>query len=378
MAQISTRKRGNTWEYSFEIGKVNGKRKRYSKGGFRTKKECLEAGTQAKAEYDNTGTTFKTSEITLHDLLDEWFKDYVKVYCKPLTQYNYDQMIRLHIKPSIGDLKIKTISAKIIQDFLKSKSDEGLSNGYVRNMRGVLQNAFNYAITPCEYIKSNPVTFIKIKYKSEEPKKELKCLTSDQFQQILDSHTRTTSYFKIFLYIGWYTGMRKGEISALTWDDVDFENKRISINKTSYKLNGKWYTNSPKTKSSYRTILVGDTLIDILKDWKQKQIRIAKELEVEPPELVATNYKLQQISYSIVESRCRLIYKKTGIDFHFHLLRHTHATLLLQNGASIKDVQARLGHSSMNTTLDTYAHDTNVSNQHSVDVFEKILDVDKR
>ena len=78
MAQISTRKRGNTWEYSFEIGKINGKRKRYSKCGFRTKKECLEAGTKAKAEYDGTGEVFKASEITLHDYLDEWYNSYAK------------------------------------------------------------------------------------------------------------------------------------------------------------------------------------------------------------------------------------------------------------------------------------------------------------
>ena len=84
MAQISTRKRGNTWEYSFEIGKINGKRKRYSKGGFRTKKECLEAGTKAKAEYDGTGEVFKASEITLHDYLDEWYNSYAVQNCKPL------------------------------------------------------------------------------------------------------------------------------------------------------------------------------------------------------------------------------------------------------------------------------------------------------
>ena len=83
MAQISTRKRGNTWEYSFEIGKINGKRKRLSKGGFRTKKECLEAGTKAKAEYDGTGEVFKASEITLHDYLDEWYNSYAVQNCIP-------------------------------------------------------------------------------------------------------------------------------------------------------------------------------------------------------------------------------------------------------------------------------------------------------
>ena len=94
MAQISKGKRGNTWEYSFEIAPVNGKRKRKSKGGFRTKKECLEAGTKAKAEYDCTGDVFEDTNITFSDYLDEWFELYAKQNCKPLTLVAYEQSIR--------------------------------------------------------------------------------------------------------------------------------------------------------------------------------------------------------------------------------------------------------------------------------------------
>ena len=118
MAQISTRKRGNTWEYSFEIASVNGKRKRKSKGGFRTKKECLEAGTKAKAEYDSTGDVFESSDISLVDYMQFWLDDYVSKNCKASTKQTYSQVIRLQITPYFKDMRLKNLTPKKCQDFL--------------------------------------------------------------------------------------------------------------------------------------------------------------------------------------------------------------------------------------------------------------------
>ena len=379
MAQISTRKRGNTWEYSFEIGKINGKRKRYSKGGFRTKKECLEAGTKAKAEYDGTGEVFKASEITLHDYLDEWYESYAKPNCKPLTLVSYEQIIRLQLKPYFGNLKLKNLTPKLCQDFINYLQNKGVSTSYIKMIRVVLHSSLDYAVFPLEYIRSNPSKLIKLRFKDNVVKKDndLECLTPEQFKAIIDSLPKSLSYFKIPLYIGWYAGCRSGETVALEWDDVDFENKTLRINKTMVRLKGEYVINTPKTKHSIRTILISDTLINILRDWKTTQERMAREHDIEPPKVICTNRQLNRVTNTYITRRCQFIKDDLGIDFHYHLLRHSHATLLIQNGASIKDVQLRLGHGSIRSTLEIYTHYNKNASQKSIDIMEDILNVDK-
>lgn len=379
MAQISTRKRGNTWEYSFEIGKINGKRKRQSKGGFRTKKECLEAGTKAKAEYDGTGEVFKPSEITINDYLDEWFNSYVVPNCKPLTISSYDRTIRVQIKPYFGSLKLKNLTPKLCQEFMNHLQSKGISHAYVKLVRVILHGALEYAVFPLEYIKSNPSKLIRVKFNdnySEKPK--LESITPEQFNTIVNSLKPSIDYFKIPLYIGWYTGGRCGEVLGLNWEDVDFENKLLTINKALIRVNGKHFINTTKTKCSDRTILIPDALIDILKEWKLEQATTAKELSLPTPTVVCTNRQLNRVKNSYVTARCCSISKELGIDFHFHLLRHSHATLLIQNGASIKDVQLRLGHGTIKSTLDIYTHYNRQASERSIGIIDDVFKVDKR
>ena len=250
MAQISTRKRGNTWEYSFEVASVNGKRKRKSKGGFKTKKECLEAGTKAKAEYDSTGDVFEPSDISLIDYLNFWLDDYVDKNCKQSTKQTYDQVIRLQIQPYFKDAKLKTINAKKCQDFIYHLQAKGLAKSYITMARVVLHSAMDYAVFPMEYIKANPTNLIKINIKDTTPpkKEEEKSLTKDQFKQLLESVTPLTKYVEIPLYLGWYTGLRCGEACALTWDDIDFDNRIMTINNTMVCVNTQFYITPPKTK----------------------------------------------------------------------------------------------------------------------------------
>ena len=373
MAQISTRKRGNTWEYSFEIGKINGKRKRMSKGGFRTKKECLEAGTQAKAQYDSEGMVFKPSELTLHDYMDEWLEDYAKKNCKSSTVSTYERCIRLKIKPYFGTIKLKSVTPKMCQDFIYHLQNQGIAKKYVQTVRVVLHNALNYAVFPLEYIKTNPTNLIKITMKDDRivDDKE-KSITQEQFVAILNTLTPATQFVSIPLYIGWYTGCRCGEVVALEWDDIDFDNKTLRVNKTMVCVDNEFYITPPKTKCSVRTIAIGDTLIEILSNWKIEQEQLAKLKGVEPPKYVCTNRFLNCITNRYMGKRCDIIKKKVGFPFHFHILRHTHATMLIQNGASIKDVQLRLGHISINSTLEIYTHYSKGASDKSVDILERL------
>lgn len=373
MAQISTRKRGNTWEYSFEIGKIDGKRKRQSKGGFRTKKECLEAGTKAKAEYDKTGLIFKESELSLHDYLDEWIQTYAIPNCKKLTVNSYKQVIKLQIKPFFGTVKLKNVTPKLCQDFMVHLQNKGIANSYIKMTKAILHNALSYAVFPLGYIKTNPVELVRIKLKPEiKPVDKYESITQDQFREILATLTPSTHYVAIPLYLGWHTGLRCGEAVALEWGDIDFETKTLRVNKTMINVGSEYLITPPKTRYSVRTVLMGDTLVEILKNWKMEQEQLAKILGVEPPARVCTNRKLKALTNKYMTQRCSIIRKQVGFTFHFHILRHTHATLLIQNGASIKDVQLRLGHGSIKSTLDVYTHYNKEASERSVDILENV------
>ena len=130
MAEVTARKRGSSWSYSFEMARINGKRKRKEKGGFRTKKEALEAGVKAKADYDNSGQTFTPSEISVADYMDYWLDNYVKVNCSLHTLEGYSNIIKNHIKPKIGSYKLKSVSPSVLQEFINDIH----SHGYSKNM----------------------------------------------------------------------------------------------------------------------------------------------------------------------------------------------------------------------------------------------------
>ena len=364
MSQISTRKRGNTWEYSFEVAPINGKRKRASKGGFRTKSEALKVGIQAKAEYDSGGRLLSKDVISLNDWLDEWINN---LTTKESSRETYEYIVNKHIKPKLGEYDVKTINPLMLQKFFDNLSKE-YSSSYVRSIKRVLTGSLNEAYN-LEIIKSNPCQNIRIK--SNDKYKINTSLTLDEFNKILNCLTETTKYYEIPFKIAWYTGMRRGEICALTWDDIDFENKIIHVNKTETELKNKIMVTPPKTPTSIRDILIGDSLIYLLKNWREQQIQNAKELGITTNK-VCTRYSLEPLKPSAIKQYCRTLSNKSNVEFHFHTLRHSHATLLIKNGVSAKEVQCRLGHTSIQTTLDIYSHVKSNDSIESVNVFEML------
>ena len=120
MSEINVRKRGQKWQYQFEAAKIEGKRKQITKSGFNTKKEALEAGVKALAEYNNSGLHFEPSEISVSDYFDYWYKNYVVLELKINTQKSYKNYIENHIKPNLGIYKLKSLTPTILQEFINS------------------------------------------------------------------------------------------------------------------------------------------------------------------------------------------------------------------------------------------------------------------
>lgn len=414
-----TRKRGSTWSYYFDLGKVDGKRKKKEKGGFHTKKEAEKALAAAINEYNNAGTVFESSEITVNDYMDQWYELSCKLNLKYNTQVGYLRIIENHIKPKFGAYKLKAITPALLQEYANSLKLNGYSRSHIIGILTVFQSALDYAIEPLHYINQNPMKSVKFPKVERKPRERI-ILTLDEWHEIIERFQDTRYY--IPLMIGFYTGLRISETFALTWDDIDLKNKTLTVNKQIVKRNygadvlkavsqkGKrcqrssWYFTTPKTPSSIRTIPFGDTLYHALKKEYSSQmqneikygeyytIHVKKtetdekgndiyrivpvqkcmEIQLQRIKLVCIAENGQYTSTDSFKYCSRIIHNELQLAFDYHSLRHTHATLLIESGANVKNVQVRLGHANIQTTLQTYVHDTETMAEQSVEIFEKL------
>jgi len=415
-----TRKRGSTWSYYFDLGKVDGKRKKKEKGGFHTKKEAETALAKALNEYNNAGIVFEPSEITVADYLNQWFDLYCKTNLKYNTQVGYLRIIQGHLIPKFGMYRLKAITPAILQEYAVELKMNGNSKSHLVGILSVFSAALNYAVEPMHYITSNPMQYVKFPKVEKAPRERI-ILTLEEWSRIIDRFPPDSRYH-LPLMIGFYTGLRISEAFALTWDDIDFNNRTISVNKQIVKRNfgadvrkavehkGKseqrssWYFTTTKTIASNRTVKFGETLYKALKAEKIKQAKSEMKygehytIHVIKPETDEKGNEMKRIvpvqkcinspllrvhmvcvtengQYTSTDSFkfcSKVIHKELLLAFDYHSLRHTHATLLIESGADVKDVQTRLGHTNIETTLQTYVHDTDKMVERSVELFEQI------
>ncbi|MCY6371249.1 site-specific integrase [Clostridium ganghwense] len=374
--QGGVRKRGSTWYYYFDLGKIDGKRKKIERKGGNTKKEAEAALRKALREYENCGSIVNESSISTSDYLDYWYKEYVLINCKYNTQLNYKRIIANHIKPILGIYKLKSLTPATLQEFLNKKYINGFSKNTLSGFYGVLSGALRMAVYPYKLIKENPMQYVTMpKYNQiKKDKDDLKVITLEQFNKIINRFPQGSSFY-IPLQIAFNTGMRASEVCGLTWDCIDFKKKTIKVEKIIIKKEREWVFGTPKTKSSNRSILIGKTLVNILKHHKKHKIKNKLQYGkyYTDSNFVCTKENGQLVSTDSLKYLSRVVNYELGITFNFHSLRHTHATMLLESGANIKDIQHRLGHSQLSTTMDTYSHITDKLKQDSVDKFESII-----
>ena len=292
--------------------------------------------------------------MKLEDLLNLWLEKYAKLSIKPRSYNKYEAFITLHINPILGNISINEITSNMLQDFILQKLENGnlktnkpLSVNTVFGIVSVLKQAFKLALT-LDLIPKDPTVAIKLPQQQE---KEIQALTRDEQKRIEEYCLKQTKNNYIGIIICLYTGIRLGELLALTWDDIDFEKKFLYIKKTAYKLkiNGKnqMVIDKPKTKKSNRIIPLPDKLINLLQLTKNKS---------------TSDYILSTKTNNMVDIRSyqrtfESILNKCGIKhYNFHCLRHTFATRALELGMDIKTLSEILGHTNVAITLNRYAH----------------------
>lgn len=407
------RKNDTVWEYRFEIASVDGKRKWISKSGFKTKTEAKEAGKQALKLYENTGVAVKPTDMSFSDFLDYWIEHRCRLVCKEGTVVGYEKKIRLYIKPELGSYRLRSITKGNIQKLITDMYNKGFSLNTITSVKGILSKCFEFAIDDDnKYLSVNPCDKVIIPKPTTVPETPTRTaphiyLTQDMIKKIFERFPEGQPTH-IPLMLGYRCGLRLGETFGIVWEDIDFEKRTLSINRQvqwhSFKSVGRggnrrsdeeygyWYFSEPKYRS-YRTITLDDDIFNLLVREKERHEKAeefygkygyyTKYYAKDPllfggnvPTVPASNHN--QISNDQSENELRfvcrrddgtyitprtlqhtanVIHKQLEIaDYDYHSFRHTHATMLAENGAPPIYTMKRLGHKNIETTLGIYAN----------------------
>lgn len=377
MATGHIRKRGKKWYYSFELSAVDGKRKRVERVGGLTKKEAEKALRRALYELDATGSYNDPSALSFADYLDRWLRRY-EINLSYNTRKTYRKNIETHIKPALGAYKLKHIHPDLLQDFINSKKLAGYKKSTVAQILAVLSVALSCAVQPLQYLKSDPSQYVKLpKFDlviREDIRRKIKTLDGGELRALQQAFAETPFYLPIVL--GYLTGMRVGECLALAWPRVDFETGVIKIRETllDTRRGEARRTGPPKSKTSVRDIPFGPALAALLRVQQAAQAENRRKCGAFyiDSDIVCTKENGAPLTHNDIRYLSVLCRKKLRLAFNYHMLRHTHATMLLENGADMLDVSQRLGHKNLSTTTDIYAHVRPKMQNKTVSILEQI------
>lgn len=365
-------KKDGTTAYMFNaylgIDPLTGKSKRTTRRGFKTQKEAKLALAQLQIEIDR-GNFVKQDYSLFKDVYELWYAQYVNTV-KPSSAQRIKYYFDKQILPAFGELKLTKISPSYCQKVVNEWSKK-----YTRfdSMKMYTSKIFEFAITQ-NLLSMNPMKRIIMPKRQREikTKENQNFLDKDQLQEFLTlaKQKESMQYYTAFHLLA-YTGMRKSELAALNWSDINWNANTISINKNVSYTSGQRIITTTKTTSSDRTISIDEITLNILKKWKleQKKELLSRGFIVQKDEkqLIFSNPSNKIMSPNVLWEKLKT-YKNFSISPHG--FRHTHASLLFESGATIKQVQERLGHSNINTTLNIYTH---VTKNAEKDVANKFL-----
>lgn len=347
------------YKFRFYAGldELTGKQRYIRRQGFKSEKD---AKTELlKIEYlVSTNQYFKSVKSgKFGDVLDEWLALH-KETVKASTWQFIELRANKHVRPYFKDMYVDKITLRQCQDFV-NKTFKKAPVAYVYSL-SIVKNTLDYALR-LGMIESNPMLYvIKPKKQASISDKHDNYYNKDELKKFLDV-AKDTSLKKYTLFrLLAYSGMRIGECLALTWHDLDYKNNTIAINKTLARTNNGIKIQTPKTKASNRVISLDNETIQVLKMWQLEQRKQLLKVGInamDSKQLIFSNGKNSFIIVPTVRLAIKQIAKKAGLyPITSHGFRHTHATLLFASGMDIKQVQARLGHSNVQTTLNIYTH----------------------
>ncbi len=325
-----------------------------------TKTECAEKLKVLK-EVCGKSNDKLTADMPFGDWLDFWYQNFCKLTVKPKTQACYENRIYTHIIPEIGKIPLNKLTQNDLQQFyaklkksgrkrLTEKYGNGLSDRMVRSCHTTCRTALGKAVAE-GLITSNPAIVCKLPPKKS---KEMQVLTQAEIMRFL-IQAKEEGYYELFL-LELTTGMRRGEILGLKWSDPNMQTGDLNISRQVVKVEGKTIVSTLKTKSSIRTIRLAKEMVELLAEIKETakhEWMFPSPVKENAPRDPSAVYRRFQLI--LERAKCKKV--------RFHDLRHTFATMAIENGMDVKTLSAMIGHVSAETTLDIYSHITDTMQQ---------------
>lgn len=377
-------KRGNNWRYRISLGKNpnTGKYEYISKSGFARKSDAKNHAEMVERQIRN-GEYIAPSTHTFNYVADEWINHYSRN--AKVSSVRAREKAIYHAKQQFGNRSIQTITKRDYQAFVDDISTR-FSKNYVDSIVSSTNLIFKYALD-MKIIAKSPIEGIKrTKFKPtvedlEQNSLQQKFLEKDElfeFLSVAKNHHKPLNSFELFTFLA-YSGMRAGEVLALKWSDIDYEECTVSITKTYYNPNNNkknYQILTPKTESSIGKISIDPNVIKLLQDYKVNvQDKWKNELYVDN-DFIFTDSNGYPLVIKKLSQWIQAIMLQTNIDKNIttHSFRYTHCSLLIEAGVHIKEIQERLRHKDINTTMNIYAKITESYKKDASQKFSKLME----
>lgn len=354
------KKDGASWYVLFDLGKdpVTGKRKQKKKRGFKRQGDAQKYLTE-QLNAINKGTYFEPKDIKFGEYLDYWIENHAKPNTAVRTLEGYNYIVQQHLKPTLGNVKIAHLLPSHLQEYYSQKlADEeqnkkGLSAQSVKHHHRLIHKALKDAVK-WQFIGRNvaeAVTPPKVK------KVEMKIWNAEQVKIFLNA-AKESVYYPVYL-TAIHTGMRRGEVLGLRWQDVDFDDDKIYVRQALQEVKKVGLTfKEPKSGKSRSITIPAFLKKELKKVYKQNlENKLSFGQLYNDFDLIFSQKNGKPIQPTELARNYRKCVEKSCLPYiRFHDLRHTHATILFKLGEHPKQVSERLGHSTIGITLDTYTH----------------------
>ncbi len=352
---------------------VNGKRKQIERTAYGSAEAAmLEKRLLADVEEKKD----ISAKLTIQDLFDE-YDEYHKSETRLTSHQSAMKNLRLYVLPTMAQYRLDKLTRPLLSKWKINLNNTKLALVTKQNAYSAFIAMLNYAVK-MEYIHTNPLAVLgNFKDTSDfsKPDEKLHYYTPEQFLKYIEvahKHTRTIidwGYY-VFFNIAFYTGARKGEINALKWSDI--EGNIMHIRRSiSQKVRGDDIESPPKNKSSYRDLQIPLPLLKILEEHKERQRNAATDFS-DDYRICGGKIPLRDTT---LDKHNRKFAKEAGLPhIRVHDFRHTHASLLVNNGINIQEIARRLGHSDVKMTWNTYSHLYPREEERAVDILNQIVE----
>lgn len=324
----------NTWYVRVYYKQFDGKVKQKKKRGFPTKKAAQEWEAQFRLAKESNMSMF------LKDFVEIYFED-KKHELKERTISKKRDMINAYILPYLGNRKMNEITSAEIIKWQNTIREKGFSETYLRMIQNQVTSLFTHA-SIIYNLENNPCKKVKKMGKSDAD--ELSFWTREEYDKFINTFEKDDRYYALFEVLFW-TGIREGEILALTPEDIDLNNNQIRVNKTYHRANRQDVITTPKTENSVRTIDIPQFLADELDIYMKRLYEHPASARIFP------------VGAEAVQHMMKKHVEQAGVKkIRVHDLRHSHVAYLIHEGVEPLLIKNRLGHKDIKITLNTYGH----------------------